>query len=302
MEPSLGQCVQLACVWEVTARKAGNVHRDRDFANLYFTDFLASAAAIAPVFERAIHQSVGETILAAIQATRAWVTTNTNLGIVLLLAPLAAVPLGQPLKQGVPTVLSYLDTEDSRKVFAAIRLANPGGLGKVSQQDLADEPSLPLGQVMALAAERDFIARQYGNDFKDVFELGLPALLEAIERFGNLEEAIVFTQLTFLAHFPDSLIRRKRGPEEAEQARHLSIEVLKAGWPRTSAGKDAFTVLDEWLTALGNVRNPGTSADMVTACLFAALREKKMPMPFIPFNPDYSPQRHREHRETQSGP
>jgi triphosphoribosyl-dephospho-CoA synthase len=276
MEPSLGQCAQLACVWEATARKAGNVHPGRDFADLRFADFLASAAAIAPVFENAGRQAVGQTVLGAIQATRAVVATNTNLGIVLLLAPLAAVVPSQSLEQGVLTVLDALDVEDARRVFAAIRLARPGGLGKASEQDVHAEPTLPLRAVMALAAGRDLVARQYASGYRETFEVGLPALELGLKRFANLEEAVVFTHLKFLARFPDSLIARKRGPEEAELASRRAREVLDADWPRSAAGRAAFADFDRWLTSDGNTRNPGTSADLVTACLFAALRDKKI--------------------------
>ena len=92
----IGQCVERACKLEVTARKAGNVHPERDFADLHFTDFIASATAIAPVLDQAVGQSLGRTVLGAIKATRRVVASNTNLGIVLLLTPLAAVPRRNP--------------------------------------------------------------------------------------------------------------------------------------------------------------------------------------------------------------
>jgi triphosphoribosyl-dephospho-CoA synthase len=275
MELSLGQCVYSACVWEATARKAGNVHRGRDFPNLHFADFLTSAAAVAPVFDRADRQTVGQTVLAAIQATRGVVSTNTNLGIVLLLAPLAAVPRSHSLRAGVPAVLAELNVEDARQAYAAIRLAAAGGLGKVSAQDVAGEPTVPLRQAMALAAERDLVARQYANDYEDIFDL-VPVLLDGFRRRGDLEEAIILTHLSILALFPDSLIARKRGSEEADEARRLAVGVLKAGWPRTAPGQAAFAAFDAWLTEFGNARNPGTSADLVTACLFAALRENSL--------------------------
>jgi triphosphoribosyl-dephospho-CoA synthase len=273
MERSLAECVRLACVWEVTAPKAGNVHPGRDFADLRFADFLLSADAVAPVLGRAPDQPVGQTVLEAIQATRRVVSTNTNLGIVLLLAPLVAVPGPLSLRAGLPAVLAALSVEDSRQVFAAIRLARPGGLGQASAQDVRDEPTLPLGQIMALAADRDLVARQYVTGFGDVFNLGVPALLDGLQRLGSRNEAIVFAHLTLLSELSDSLIARKRGVEEADEARRLAAAVLRAGWPRTAPGKAAFAVLDAWLTAAGNGRNPGTSADLVTAALFVALRE-----------------------------
>ncbi len=201
------------------------------------------------------------------------VSSNTNLGIVLLLAPLAAVPRHQSLRGGIGNVLNALTVEDSRQVFEAIRLVKPGGLGRVSDQDVVAEPTLPLRQIMALAAERDWVARQYANDFEDVFDCGLPALLDGFRRFDNLDEAIVFTQLTLLSRLGDSLILRKRGLEEAAAARDMAKGVLDAGWPTTHLGREAFETFDAWLREFGNARNPGTSADLVTACLFAEFRE-----------------------------
>src|SRR4051794_26068846 len=112
MQLSIGECARLACIYEVNARKAGNVRPGRDFADLCCDDFRQSASAIAPIFERAETQSVGQTALAAIQATRAVVSSNTNLGIVLLLAPLAAVPRSVTLRAGIGKVLADLTVED----------------------------------------------------------------------------------------------------------------------------------------------------------------------------------------------
>src|SRR5262245_56682307 len=128
--PSIGLCAQLACIWEATARKPGNVHRDRDIGDLSYLDFLVSAAAIAPVMETACGRPVGQTILEAVQATRRVTYTNSNLGIVLLLAPLAAVPPQENLRAGVTRVLNGLTVADAQAAYEAIRLAKPSGMGQ----------------------------------------------------------------------------------------------------------------------------------------------------------------------------
>src|SRR5947209_4785483 len=156
----VGLCVQLACVWEATARKPGNVHRYRDFEDATYLDFILSAAAIAPVLEGATGRPVGQTILEAVRATRLVARTNTNLGIILLLSPLAAISPGESLREGLLRVLDGLDVADARATYEAIRLANPSGLGRVAEQDVSDEPTQSLREVMALAADRDLIARQ----------------------------------------------------------------------------------------------------------------------------------------------
>lgn len=275
--PSLGGLAQLACILEVTARKAGNVHRERDFEDTQFVDFLLSAAAIAPVFDRAASAPVGQTILDGIWATQRWVKPNTNLGIVLLLAPLAAVPAHEPLASGVRAVLRNLTVEDARLAYRAIRLAQPGGLGQAANQDVATEPTLTLTEAMALAAERDLVALQYASGFEAVLEVGLPTL-EAAWFLNGWEESIQVAHVQLLALFGDSLIARKCGAAESQEAARRASEVLASGFPVTEAGGHAFRELDSWLREKGNRRNPGATADLVTACVFAGLREGRLNM------------------------
>jgi triphosphoribosyl-dephospho-CoA synthase len=267
----IGLSAQMACLWEATARKPGNVHRERDFDDLTYLDFAMSAAAIAPVFADCTNRRVGELILAAIRATRQLVPTNTNLGIVLLLAPLAVVPSRESLPQGLSNVLDSLDVADSRAVFEAIRVSQPTGLGRVENQDVATEPTLPLREVMALAADRDLVARQYANGFREVFDDGVPALVAGIEKTRCLEGAIIHCHLTLLAKHPDSLIARKRGLREAEEASRRALAVLE--------GRTEIADLDTWLRAEGRGRNPGTTADLVAASLFVALRTQVLTLP-----------------------
>src|SRR5437879_3341823 len=139
-----GLCAQLACIWEATARKPGNVHRYCDFSDCGYLDFVHSAAAVDPILETACTRRVGSNVLGDIQATRNVVTTNTNLGILLLLAPLAAVPREKNLRAELGHVLDDLDVEDARAVYQAIHLAMPGGLGKVAEQDVREQPTQTL--------------------------------------------------------------------------------------------------------------------------------------------------------------
>jgi triphosphoribosyl-dephospho-CoA synthase len=265
---SIAECVHLACVLEATARKPGNVHRFRDFVDLTYADFILSAAAIAPILERTGERGVGVTVRDAVRATRRLVDTNTNLGIVLLLAPLAAVPRNRDLRSGVLDVLDHLTVDDSRAVFEAIRLANPGGLGDAPQEDVHGDATKPLRTVMALAADRDLVARQYANGYADVFETGLPAL--TIPTF-SLESAIIRCHLRLLAANPDTHIARRCGPDTAVEASRRAAMTL--------SGEMDIAEFDAWLRADGHRRNPGSTADLVTASLFAALRGGKIPLP-----------------------
>jgi triphosphoribosyl-dephospho-CoA synthase len=277
--PSIALCAHLACIWEATARKPGNVHRYADFEDLTYLDLLQSAAAVASVLPVASLSGVGKTVLEAVKATRRVAPTNTNLGIVLLLAPLAAVPLSQDLRQGLPRILDTLNVADARAVYEAIRLAAAGGLGRVHEQDIGEEPTKNLREVMALAAERDLVARQYANHFHEVFDDGVPAVCLGLKQTGCLEDAIIYGHLHLMASYPDSLIVRKRGLAEAQEASCRARTVLDHDWPKGKNSQQTLADLDRWLRSEGHSRNPGTTADLLTASLFVLLREGTIDLP-----------------------
>lgn len=272
---SIGLCTQLACIWEASARKAGNVHRFRDFEDASYLDFVLSAAAIAPIMETAATRPVGATTMESVRATRQVVSTNTNLGIVLLLAPLATVPPQTELRSGLDQVLRDLTVEDARLTYEAIRLANPGGLGTAPEQDIHAEPTQTLRKVMELAQERDLIALQYANGFVEVLDEAMPSLVEGVEQRRSLEGAIVHCHLGLLARHSDSLIARKCGQAAAAEVSRRARRVLESSSP----GPEALADFDAWLRSAGNTRNPGTTADLVAAALFVALREGTIQVP-----------------------
>lgn len=274
---STGQCATLACLLEVAAPKPGNVHRGADFEDLSFHDFLASAVAIAPAMELAVDRPLGQTVLEAVRATWQIVGTNTNLGTVLLLAPLAKVPRESPLRAGVAEVLHRLAPQDAALVYEAIRLAHPGGLGRVAQHDVADPPPVSLIAAMQLAAGRDLVARQYAEDFAQVFDCVVPWLRESVDVGMPVPEAVVHVHVRLMAAFPDSLIARKCGPAVAAESAARAALVLLAGGPGEADYRQTLADLDFWLRSDGHRRNPGTTADLVAAGLFIAIREAWLP-------------------------
>ncbi|MEX0676229.1 MAG: triphosphoribosyl-dephospho-CoA synthase [Pirellulales bacterium] len=277
---SVGQCFTLATIMEATAPKPGNIHRGADFEDSSYPDFLVAATLVGPIIDLAVELPLGQTILSAVAATQAAVATNTNLGTVLLLAPLAKVPRTASLKHGVVDVLANLGAQDAADVYEAIRLAQPGGLGNVESADVAGAPPGDLIAAMRLAAERDMIARQYAHNFQDVFETVVPWLARALESRLTQSESIVRVHLELMSRFPDSLIARRRGVAVAGQAAAMAAAVLAAGKPRDEAYDRGLADLDFWLRADGHARNPGTTADLVAAGLFVALRDEIIKPPF----------------------
>jgi len=270
--------LELACVLEATARKAGNVHPSASFCDLCYEDFIDSARIIAPRLAKDREDGFGGAILAAVAAVRREIGVNSNLGIILLLAPLAWAAKQGPLSpEGVESVLSSMTIVDANQVYAAIRLAQPGGLGTANEQDVATGPSVPLREAMSLAADRDLVALQYANGFEQVFGPGTAFLQQWAEQTQDWELAVIGTQLSLMAEWPDTLIARKCGQAVAHESSERARRVLTRGWPDSEPGQSEFTCFDAWLRADGHRRNPGTTADLVAAVLFAGLERKHWP-------------------------
>jgi triphosphoribosyl-dephospho-CoA synthase len=275
MQLDLESSIRLACLVEATARKPGNVHPGAHFDDLRYEDFVKVAGASAAALAKAETNGIGRSVLEAIVAARACTPGNVNLGISLLIAPLAAVPADTPLVDGVAGVLDRTTREDARLVYEAIRLASPGGLGRVEREDVAEEPTVTLTEAMSLAAGRDRVARQYAARFEDVLVFGVSTLNEWMRR-RPLETAVIGLAIAMIARWSDSLIARKCGMETAHRAQELANAVMDTGWPDEPGGQTMFEEFDAWLRGDGHRRNPGTTADLVAATFFAAIRDKKL--------------------------
>jgi triphosphoribosyl-dephospho-CoA synthase len=258
---------QLACVLEASAEKPGNITPRHDFADTSYEDMLRSAIALGPELGRAAERGVGDTVLAAVRATQRVAGANTNLGIALLLAPLARAALlgAGTLRERVEDVLGVLTLDDARSAYAAIRIAGAGGLDEPVEHDVRAEPTIALRDAMVAAADRDSVAAEYATGYALTFDVGLPALAVALDAGRGPRAATVELFLALLAAVPDTLIARKRGREAAEQ--------VSAGAARVLAGEATLEAFDASLRADGNALNPGTTADLVAAVLFVALLE-----------------------------
>lgn len=255
-----------ACEAELDALKPGNVHRIAGGHRMEVEAFETSGRVSAPHVAGA-GQSLGRRVLGAVRATREAVGENTNLGILLLSAPLAiAAERGGDLQGGVAAVLDELTMDDAAEVFEAIALASPGGLGTPERADVRSPPTLGLVDAMRIAAPRDRIARAYTNALADVFALGLPSLANS-DALGLAPATRCF--LAFAARFPDSHVARKYGPERAESLRErfaVLTKQLKAN-ANPEKAREALLDLDRALKA--EAVNPGTSADFTVASIFA---------------------------------
>lgn len=255
---------------EVNALKPGNVSRYASGHDMTIDDFVLSAELVSPILSNN-NLSLGERVLQSIKITREKVRCNTNLGMVLLFAPIimAAEKTGSnsdiALQNNLKTLLETIDKTDSRLIFQAISEANPGGLGHSDKYDVNLLPDCSLYDAMAEAQERDFIAKQYVTGFSDIFTSGLDCIKEFTSRWNSVEWATVACYLTFLANFADSHIVRKFGIQTAEQTRTKAIAVAKQFKQHTNPD-NAIPALLEFDKELKNLNiNPGTSADLAAA-------------------------------------
>ena len=260
-----------ACLVEVLSQKPGNVSPGHPMHNATVADFIRSAQVSAPILGDAPRNGVGHTVWNAVAATRHAVGHNTNLGILLLLAPMAAVPSKVSLNNGIQTVLAKLSVQDADWAYRAIRLAEPGGLGRAETQDVCNIPTETLLRCMTRAADRDLIAQQYANNFHDVLNVGLDWLTES-STHADEQYRIGWLALQLISNYGDSLITRKAGQSVSDNVKKRATDVLAAGWPRNSAATSLYAEFDAYLRSDGNRLNPGTTADMIAAVIFAGLR------------------------------
>ena len=268
----VAQAFRDACLAELDALKPGNVHRFGDDPRMSVTDFETSARVAASPFAQE-GASVGTRIRASVAATIAAVGHNTNLGIILLSAPLASAALSDragDLRQRLAKVLAGLTVEDAKEAYAAIRQANPGGIGEVPRHGVDAEPAITLLEAMKAAEGHDRIAWNYSHDFADIFDLGLARFREAAKSGWPTPFATTSIYLGFLSTIPDTLIERKFGHAQAlevqAEAKALAGKLNDNANPATIEPK--LKDFDRSLKARG--LNPGTSADLTVATLLTA--------------------------------
>ena len=267
-------CYQQACQLDIEAFKPGNVSVYNAGHDMTINDFILSSKVSANAISNPTY-SLGEKIYYAVKATREAVGCNTNLGIILLGAPLIQAIYQQQTKQTLADALQHIlnntSIDDANWVFKAIALANPGGLGQASEQDVSKVASVTLTQAMALAKDKDRIALQFTTNYKDIFDFSLLRYNNAFVKFNDpaWAAASVFTGL--LSRYPDSHIERKYGNKYSEWVRKQIITVddalLNTHDPKQLL--PLFYKVDKDLKGKGI--NPGTTADLTVSTVFISL-------------------------------
>lgn len=267
----VAKAYRAACIAELQALKPGNVHLFADGHGMTIHDFIKSADASAAVIAQ-VDLTLGHRIYQALKATNDAVGMNTNLGVILLCAPLIHIALhgdsSLTLWQNLEQLLTETTLDDARQVSQAIVLANPAGLGEADAHDVREVPQVNLLELMSSAQHKDRIAWQYANQFADI-EFGVEVYISALSQWQNAAWATTALYLALLARYPDTHIVRKYGITLAESIRTEAQDIEK----KFRAAENPKTVqraLMDWDASLkARGINPGTSADLTVASLLA---------------------------------
>jgi triphosphoribosyl-dephospho-CoA synthase len=303
------RAAQLASALEVSGYpKPGNVHRTADLEEATFEQFMSSAiaigGAISDVSRRGLRAGrrkigfsgvgVGAAIKRAVEDTMRWQRDgNTNLGVVMLLVPLAAaagVTLGKKerfavgkLRKNLSSVLKSTTPEDALGLYDAISIANPGGLGNVTELDAGDKRSkkrikkekIPLYKIMEMSAGWDNIAREWTTDMQVTFEVGHPLIKMIHRKSKNMNTTTVQTFLEILSRYPDTLVQRTHGARVAREVSAKAAAILKRGGAMTARGWKLLERFDDEFRKKGI--NPGTAADLTASSLMVSILDGLRP-------------------------
>lgn len=298
----IAMCAQLACALEVACPKPGNVNRYHDFRDTTLEHYLASAVALGDVARRAAEAGfkhgdtggigIGRLILEAVQGSRRWHTGgNTNLGLAMLLLPLAAsygVALrrtSQPedalVRDSLDAIIRGTSPEDALYFYRAVREAVPGGLGRDRMLDVWDKASdarilregITLYRVLCIS-RGDSVAGELISRMRITFEIGYPSIYQVYRETGSLRRGILHGYMRILSAVPDSLIARKKGIGIARRVSRRAAGILRAGLP----GEELME-FDRELRGRGegNALNPGATADLTASSLMVCLLKGAKP-------------------------
>lgn len=269
----LAKVYKTACMAELQALKPGNVHVFADGHCMTIHDFIKSADVTADIIANS-DLSLGERIFYAVEATQQAVGQNTNLGVLLLCAPLIDAALhmddDQSLLQSLNNTLSELTIDDAQFVAKAIVLANPAGLGDASQYDVHEKPNVTLFEMMQVAQDRDRIAWQYANAYQDIMGFGITRYADAMIKWENPAWAATALYLGFLTRNHDTHVIRKYGETLAEALLQEAYDIEQMYWATDNPKLVQKQLLSWDATLKQRGINPGTGADLTVATILTS--------------------------------
>lgn len=293
----IAKTAQIASLLEVSGHpKPGNVHRTRDFPDMVFEDFLISGVAIGDTMNKAAELGkkygkegsldkieLGKLIKEAVIETDKWIANNTNLGIVMLLTPIAAAAgmsnETSEIQDNVDKIMRATSSFDAVNLYDAINIAQAGGMGEQDELDVGSEDAkkqliekdINMFDVLDLSSQWDMLAFELTRTMPITFGVGYPTFRDVKVDHG-INKATVQTFLTILSIYPDTLIARKYGIETAQEVSAEASSIIAEGGILTDKGRELLVKYDADLVK--KEFNPGTTADLTASSVMVALLDE----------------------------
>lgn len=275
MNRSPAATAELALLLEVAGTpKPGNVDRHRDLPDLRFEHFLAGAVGAHEGLHAAAEGApVGDAFETAVAGMADQEGGNTQFGALLLLVPLvAASEEGRaPSPEGVDAVVETTTVADAAAFYRAFdhvdvfvddppRDADDLDVRRGSDAIPAVESrGVTLADVLAMAAPGDGVAAEWVGGFERTFATAA----RIREGEGPILDRVADAFLALLADEPDTLVAKRHDRETAASVSERAAALLDA--PRSDVEAFADDLVERGV-------NPGTTADVVAAGLYVALR------------------------------
>jgi len=268
---------------EAVVPKPGNVNRFADFEDLTVYHFIAATTAVLPVYHEAAKTGellrrgllspnearIGELIRRAVEGSRSVQDANPNFGVITLSIPLImGLSMARDVveaREKVKLLLRESTVRDAMELYRAIRTAEPKGLPRGVQYDVYSDGSfrelftdrVNLWKLAEISCGRELVFCEWLDDYS----LSYKTADRLMKLLGELsfEEAVVRAFVELMAEREDTLIVRKAGHKEAELVREKAAGVL--------AGKLTLGEFDDFLREKGDLRNPGSLADVMALSL-----------------------------------
>lgn len=267
----------LALLYELAATPtAGNVDRQREYADLTFSHLLAGAIGAREGFQLAEQPvPIGHTIEIAVNGMVASTGQNTHFGSILLLVPLIRADSTDELSaDSVAASIEPTTIDDTVALYRAFESADvgladpPTSLGDIDARlgteaiPAIRDRELTLMEFMELSTDHDDIAREWVTDFSRTME----AADRLASQSGSISEQLATVHLSLLADRPDTHILKRHGESEAE---HI--------YERANAIRSGDGTVEELATELvAEGINPGTTADILAGATYVALARNEL--------------------------
>ena len=261
----LKQIYLYACSKDVEVIKPGNVNIDYSHIDTSAYDFLRSAHdSCRSLFKK--NFTLGERIYHSVIDSRKNTDVNTNLGIIILTAPIVHSLIHSTkntFRSSLKDVIKKSRLSDTELLCKAINFVNPGGLGEKDDMNTHSLPRVTLGEIMDKSAYYDRLSYQYSTGYSDILDFVVPRIVEHKKNIENTDFLLSLVFLEILCEIPDTHISRKFNEKIAKKTSNEACDLIKIINTERSRKKAISRICQLDYEYKNKGINPGTTADLL---------------------------------------